>query len=181
VQGPTPATEIRDGSINAMGHVQVFEGSEDPTKHITLDPDLIYDPATGDARAMSPRACYLPVYDESTSKMRLKKAVFLAGGLHGDFEDFPTQAPTSPDYTGFDFQSLDEDGSDTNASTTWTAGSTQTKGFRLTVVRKVRYKETDGTPALKAYARTLTFDKFGRIYSLGAQFDYVIDTPVEGY
>jgi len=87
----------------------------------------------------------------------------------------------SPDYTGFDFKSLDEDGSDANAATTWTAGAAQTKGFRITIVRKVAYKEEDGTPALRAYARDLIVDKFGRIYSLGAQFNYVIDTPVEGY
>lgn len=180
VQGPTSATEIRDGSINAMGHVQVFEGSDDTSKHITLDPDLIYDTATGDARSMTPRACYIPVYDDASAKMRLKKAVFLAGGLHGDFEDFPTQAPASPDYTGFDFQSLTE-GDATNDSGNWTAGSTQTKGFRLTVVQRVRYSESDGTPSLKAFCRDLIIDKFGRVYSLGNQFNYVIDTPVEGY
>ena len=180
VQGSTPTTEIRDGSIDAMAHVQVFQGTVDTAKRIILDPDLIYDTATGDARSMTPRACYLPVYDDATSKMRLKKAVFLAGGLHGDFEDFPTQVPASPDYTGFDFQSLTE-GNAANDSGNWTVASTQTKGFRLTVVQRVRFSESDGTPVIKAYCRDLICDKFGRIYSLGNQFSYVIDQPVEGY
>ena len=176
VQGPTSATEIRDGSISAMGHVQVFEGSDDPTKYITLDPDLIYDTATGDARAMSPRACYLPVYDSDTSKMRLKKAVFLAGGLHGDFEDFPTQVPSSPDYSGMDFQCPAE-GDVGNDGGSWTASGSQTKGFRLTVLQRARFVEKDGTPTFKVYFRDIIVDKYGRIYSVGGQNNYTVFTP----
>jgi hypothetical protein len=179
VQGPIPTTEIRDGSINAIGHVQVMQGTVDDDKFITLDPDLIADAATGQSRSIEPRACYLPVYDETNSKMRLKQAILLAGALYGDFEDFPGSASENPGAAITNLECTGEGAAAASTGTSWTYAGTN--GVKLTVIDRVRYDESDATPKIEVYGRHLIFDKNGQLYSVSAEFKYTLDQPVEGY
>ena len=68
------------------------------------------------------------------------------------------------------------EGSDTAASTTWTAGGNN--GVQVTVQTRTYYNHSAATPKLYGFQRTFTFDKYGRLYSVSAESRFEIDTPV---
>ena len=157
---------------------------------------------------MSPRACYLPVYDAATSKMRLKKAVFMAGGVHGDFEDFPGNvSSTDADIKTVGTANSKGGDSTTNAAKadhvhkdrfpgnsaskttlsftppatasvaqagTWASGGATGLVFRMAT--RTIY-DTTSTPVFRCFYRDCTFDEYGRLYSVGAEYVYTFASP----
>jgi len=89
---------------------------------------------------------------------------------HVHADRVPTSVP-SP----VNFAFADENGN-ANSAASWVAGGSA--GVTISVVTRVRYTETDGTPAIYAYYRNLTFDVFGRLYSQSTEGWYVVDAPV---
>jgi hypothetical protein len=67
-----------------------------------------------------------------------------------------------------------EEGSETANSSTWTAGGTN--GLALYEVTRIVYNHTSAL-TLYAYVRLLTFDKYGRLYSVGAETRVAVDVP----
>lgn len=69
------------------------------------------------------------------------------------------------------------EGNEGEESSTWTACNENEHGLRLYIMSRVAYYH-GGTQTLYGYVRRMTFDKCGRLYSVGAETRVTIDVPV---
>lgn len=190
IQGSTPTTEIRDGSIDAMAHVQVFQGTADTAKRIILNPDLISPSAvvTG-SKEIQPRLMMIPQLD-GNGGLTFKQAVVLGAVVSGDATT-PALAKDAPDVPSTYTATQSYWGETSAASgglvavpstSAWVAkgrtGHVAGQGTSCLFVDRVYLDNSASTPNLVAVQRKLMIAEDGRILSISAPFDYVVSPTV---
>lgn len=118
-----------------------------------------------------------------------------AAGKRTAVADLPTAAPTSNKVLTVKQGTTSptwEDGFEppSNPSTKTTLGhSTSTsaltttythdgnRGLTVSLITRVIFSGSASSPTLTTFRRNLTFDKYGRLYSVGSETAYTVDTP----
>lgn len=189
IQGSTPTTEIRDGSIDAMAHVQIFQGTVDTAKRIILNPDLITPAAaiTG-SKDVQPRLMLIPQLDENGG-LTFKQAVVLGAVVSGDAttpalaKDAPQEATTYANIPTFWGEYSNASGGGTAPSTNaWVAkglsGHTAGHGASVLFLEKVYLDNNAATPNLMGVQRRALISEDGRILAISSPFEFVISATV---
>lgn len=168
LSGPGPKLEPSSNAGETTKMV-MRDSSGDYTKTITLDPSQVTkEDADMD---LKPREAYVV----DTSDTLAYKRFILASDKYGDGIPVGGGGAEDPGTT-IETVGAATEGSETAETTSFTVG-TNSKGLALWICSRVVYNES-GDKKLYGYARKLTVDKNGKIYSIGAETRYEIDAAV---
>ncbi len=177
IDGPEtfPSDASADSPAFARRFLRISAALDEVVNDVTIDPAaIVYDDEdNAGAQDIKLREVVIASIDAISGKPVAKRVQALCGAPYGDEIPLGGGAAEDPG-AAIDTIGAASEGTETASTATWTAGATN--GLAEWYVSRVVYNHA-GNKILYAFLRKRTYDKFGRLYSVGAETRVIVDEP----
>jgi len=176
IEGPEtfPSDASADSPAFARSFLAIRGVAGELTHAVTIDPAAVaFADETPAAQDVKLREVVVTSIDPVSGNPVAKLVQALCGAPYGDAIPLGGGAAENPGSAIVTIGAASE-GSETASTATWTAGGTN--GLAEWYVSRVVYNHA-GNRILYAFLRKRTYDKFGRLYSVGGETRVIVDEP----